>query len=165
MKMALNSKFQSKWLMSYRDQNIKRDSISSQENFKSDLEELITCGTIEEFWVMLDNLQMPGRLNRRNNSSYMFFREGITPTWEDKENQNGGMWRIVLKRNEDRVKFWTPFGLRFWWPWWANNSHTRWRSLALLSSEGSERTELNFGQRAETTRNSTTKFKRILELI
>lgn len=105
MKMALNSK----WLMSYRDQNIKRDSVSSQENFKSDLEELITCGTIEEFWVMLDNLLLPGRLNRRNNSSYMFFREGITPTWEDKENQNGGMWRIVLKRNEDRVKYLDTF--------------------------------------------------------
>jgi len=98
----------SKWMMSYRDQNIKRESISS-ENYKSDLEGLLTCATVEEFWVMLDNLQLPGRLNRRNNSSYMFFREGVTPTWEDKQNQNGGMWRIVLKRNDDRVKYLDTF--------------------------------------------------------
>jgi len=101
---ALNSA----WKMSYRDQNIKRESTSS-ETFKSDLEELITCSTIEEFWVMLENLPLPGRLNRRNNSSYMFFREGVTPTWEDKENQNGGMWRIVLKKNEDRNKYLDTF--------------------------------------------------------
>jgi len=41
----------------------------------------------------------------------MFFRNGIEPTWEDSANQNGGMWRIVIKKHEDRSKYLDTFWL------------------------------------------------------
>jgi len=141
----------SNWIMSYRDQNIKRESISS-DNYKSDLEELLTCATVEEFWVMLDNLQLPGRLNRRNNSSYMFFREGVTPTWEDKQNQNGGMWRIVLRRNDDRVKYLDTFWIEILLALVGEQIRTLWRSRELWSSVGSGKIESSCGQKADWTK-------------
>merc|ERR1711907_60784 len=97
--------------MYYRDHNTKSSSSSATEDFSNDMVDLISCNTIANFWQIMNAIPFPTNLNRRTNSSYMFFRKNIQPTWEDKNNQNGGMWRIVIKKHEDRSKYLDTFWL------------------------------------------------------
>lgn len=100
------------WTMFYRDHNTKSTSSSpTNEDFSNDMVDLISCNTISNFWQIMNAIPFPSSLNRRTNSSYMFFRKNIQPTWEDANNQNGGMWRIVIKKHEDRSKYLDTFWL------------------------------------------------------
>jgi len=99
------------WTMFYRDHNTKSTSSNSTEDFSNDMVDLISCNTISNFWQIMNAIPFPSSLNRRTNSSYMFFRKNIQPTWEDHNNQNGGMWRIVIKKHEDRSKYLDTFWL------------------------------------------------------
>jgi len=102
----------SEWTMFYRDHNTKSTSSSpTNEDFSNDMVDLISCNTISNFWQIMNAIPFPSSLNRRTNSSYMFFRKNIQPTWEDANNQNGGMWRIVIKKHEDRSKYLDTFWL------------------------------------------------------
>jgi len=102
----------SEWTMFYRDHNTKSTSSSpTNEDFSNDMVDLISCNTISNFWQIMNAIPFPSNLNRRTNSSYMFFRKNIQPTWEDQNNQNGGMWRIVIKKHEDRSKYLDTFWL------------------------------------------------------
>jgi translation initiation factor 4E len=96
-------KLSSQWTMSFRDQQTKKDNtsvVTDQQNFSDSLEEVCTCGTVEYFWQMLNNICLPTQLKYRSSPNYMFFRDGIKPEWEDEANMDGGMWRIVLKGSE-----------------------------------------------------------------
>merc|ERR1712226_97156 len=99
------------WTMFYRDHNTKSSSECTTEDFSNDMVDLISCNTISNFWQIMNAIPFPSSLNRRTNSSYMFFRKNIQPTWEDHNNQNGGMWRIVIKKHEDRSKYLDTFWL------------------------------------------------------
>jgi len=109
------TKLHSKWKIVYRDQNTKKQSNNSSKldggEFGTDMIDVATCDTIDLFWQIMYAIPFPSKLKSRNNSSYMFFRNGIQPTWEDKANQNGGMWRIVIKKHEDRSKYLDTFWL------------------------------------------------------
>lgn len=106
-----NETLNSEWRMLYRDQNTKKQANNNSEDFTSDMIDIVTCNTVLSFWQMLNAIPFPSKLKSRTNSSYMFFRKGIQPTWEDKANQNGGMWRIVIKKHEDRSKYLDTFWL------------------------------------------------------
>jgi len=105
---SIVEKLNTEWSLYYRDQTTKS---TSSENFSNDMVNIISCNTIMSFWQILNVVPFPTQLNRRNNSSYMFFRANVKPTWEDKANQNGGMWRIVIKKHEDRGKYLDTFWL------------------------------------------------------
>jgi len=106
-----NTPLNCEWTMYYRDHNTKSSSSNATEDFSNDMVDLISCNTIANFWQIMNAIPFPTNLNRRTNSSYMFFRKHIQPTWEDKHNQNGGMWRIVIKKHEDRSKYLDTFWL------------------------------------------------------
>lgn len=46
------------------------------------------------FNSLFNNLQEPSQLPA--GSSYNLFKDGIEPVWEDKNNTNGGQWRVQL---------------------------------------------------------------------
>lgn len=73
--------------------------------------ELSTCDSVTSFWQILNAIPFPSNLHRRMTSSYMFFRSEVQPTWEDESNQNGGLWRIVIKKHDDRCKYLDTFWL------------------------------------------------------
>jgi len=106
-----NTPLNCEWTMFYRDHNTKSTSSSATEDFSNDMVDLISCDTVANFWQIMNAIPFPSNLNRRTNSSYMFFRKNIQPTWEDPNNQNGGMWRIVIKKHEDRSKYLDTFWL------------------------------------------------------
>jgi translation initiation factor 4E len=66
-------------------------------------ESLKTCGsfrTVEEFWRIYNNIRPPSTLSL--NSNYSLFREGITPSWEDAANINGGKFVFTLDKKESK---------------------------------------------------------------
>jgi translation initiation factor 4E len=62
------------------------DSISKIANFQ----------TVEHFWRIYDHLVRPSDL--KTTTDYHLFKEGIKPTWEDPQNENGGKWIVRLKK-------------------------------------------------------------------
>jgi len=50
--------------------------------------------TVEDFWAVFNHMQSPAKLRLKND--YMVFQSGVRPEWEDKHNQGGGMWKIIL---------------------------------------------------------------------
>ena len=52
--------------------------------------------TVQGFWAVYQHLKLPSHL--RQGCDYMFFRSGIQPYWESKENKNGGRFaeKLVL---------------------------------------------------------------------
>jgi len=56
--------------------------------------ELCIIKTIEDYWQFMNNLP--------DLSTGMFFimREGISPTWEDPQNINGGAWTLFISNNQ-----------------------------------------------------------------
>jgi len=109
-KTQASKSLNNKWTMFYRDQTTKTTSTSS-DNFSNDMVELSTCDSVTSFWQILNAIPFPSNLHRRMTSSYMFFRSGVQPTWEDESNQNGGLWRIVIKKHDDRCKYLDTFWL------------------------------------------------------
>ncbi|KAH3723962.1 hypothetical protein DPMN_049760 [Dreissena polymorpha] len=55
-----------------------------------------TFASVEQFWRHYCRIARPSDLT--GNTDYHLFKEGIRPTWEDKENKNGGKWIIRLKK-------------------------------------------------------------------
>jgi len=63
--------------------------------------------TVQGFWAVYQHLKLPSHL--RQGCDYMFFRSGIQPYWESKENKNGGRVLLEIKkqnRNSELVSKW-----------------------------------------------------------
>lgn len=53
----------------------------------------------------MNNLQDPSQL--QSGSSYNLFKDGIEPKWEDRQNQNGGQWRLQLANRKELLdEYW-----------------------------------------------------------
>eukprot|EP01095_Lingulamoeba_sp_RSL-Kostka_P006177 TRINITY_DN1918_c0_g1_i2.p1 TRINITY_DN1918_c0_g1~~TRINITY_DN1918_c0_g1_i2.p1 ORF type:complete len:316 (+),score=78.40 TRINITY_DN1918_c0_g1_i2:56-1003(+) len=81
--------------------NKRYNNSSTKNNFPSNLQEIGTMSTIEDFWCFFNHLLPPSRLSL--NTSYYFFKNGIKPMWEDPENLNGGKWVFSLRNNFDKI--------------------------------------------------------------
>lgn len=70
------------------------NSASARKNrfasWDENLTELMTFGTVEEFWALFNNILEPSNLAASSN--YHLFKEGIAPKWEDPANSEGGKW-------------------------------------------------------------------------
>lgn len=55
---------------------------------------------------MYNNIARPTELLDRGSSIYNFFKEGITPTWEDPANTKGGRWSFQIKEKGNLDKMW-----------------------------------------------------------
>ncbi|KAK8811751.1 hypothetical protein WA538_000536, partial [Blastocystis sp. DL] len=66
---------------------------SSTENYESQLDDLGSCETVEQFWNIYCALPTIGSADTDN---YYFFKDGIMPLWEDPGNKQGGRITLVL---------------------------------------------------------------------
>lgn len=73
------------------------NSASARKNrfasWDENLTELMTFGTVEEFWALFNNILEPSNLAASSN--YHLFKEGIAPKWEDPANSEGGKWVLM----------------------------------------------------------------------
>ena len=51
---------------------------------------------IEHFWRIYDHIVRPN--DHKLTIDYHLFKDGIKPTWEDPNNENGGKWMVRLKK-------------------------------------------------------------------
>jgi len=66
-----------------------------QESYESNLRDIGTFGTVEDFWRYYNHMVKPSKIE--NNSNYHLFKKGIKPMWEDSANAKGGKWVITMK--------------------------------------------------------------------
>jgi translation initiation factor 4E len=66
------------------------------EAFTEAVKKICTIHNVEEFWTVYDYIIRPDQLPVT--TDYHFFREGISPTWEDPHNANGGKWTFRLPK-------------------------------------------------------------------
>lgn len=104
---------QSRWTMWFMNSDQKSSQRAQQlgltdnNSWNQGLIELYTFGTVEDFWAVYNHIQLPAKLRVKND--YMVFREGVKPAWEDSNNSDGGMWKLILPnkmRNTDLDRLW-----------------------------------------------------------
>mmetsp|Transcript_23802 Transcript_23802/g.30973 ORF Transcript_23802/g.30973 Transcript_23802/m.30973 type:complete len:252 (+) Transcript_23802:39-794(+) len=75
-------------------------SLESTQNFASAIVKIGSFDSVEGFFGIYDHLKKPSA-PQCISTDYHVFREGITPTWEDPRNKNGGKWIIRLRKTVD----------------------------------------------------------------
>lgn len=73
------------------------------DNWLDTIKNVVTVGSVEDFWGMFNNIPEAGTLNFP--FDYYFFRNGILPMWEAPENKNGGKMTITFKKTCDLEYF------------------------------------------------------------
>lgn len=70
------------------------------------LKEVMSFGTVEEFWQMYNNIKTPTDLPPQ--TDFCVFKEGIEPKWEDPEHKVGGYFTLNLQGTESEIfnKMW-----------------------------------------------------------
>lgn len=63
------------------------------------LKEVITFGSVEEFWGIYNNIAPVSELALK--SDYHLFKKGIRPEWEDIQNKHGGKWSCQFKEKRN----------------------------------------------------------------
>jgi len=66
-----------------------------QESYESNLRDIGTFGTVEDFWRYYNHMVKPSKIE--NNANYHLFKKGIKPMWEDSSNSKGGKWVLTMK--------------------------------------------------------------------
>ena len=69
----------------------------NKDHWQANQTKAIEVSSVEEFWRMVNHIHPPSKIT---SSDYSFFRQGITPAWEDKICQRGGRW--VAKSDKAR---------------------------------------------------------------
>ncbi|ORX73708.1 eukaryotic translation initiation factor 4E [Linderina pennispora] len=83
----------SEWTLWFDNPSRRTNTSSWTQNLK----EIVTLGTVEDFWGVHSNVTKA--VDLPNGSNYHLFRKGIKPMWEDAANANGGRWGIQLQRS------------------------------------------------------------------
>lgn len=68
----------------------QRTKFTSKEDYEAGLQIIFCVGTVQEFWSVFNNIPAPSRLSNR--VSYHLMRQNRKPLWEDRENENGGIY-------------------------------------------------------------------------
>jgi translation initiation factor 4E len=67
---------------------------SKQRKISTPLRVLIKFNAIESMWKCLNNLPKPDEIV--DDGNIYIFQDGITPTWEDPANKDGGRWMFSI---------------------------------------------------------------------
>ena len=70
---------------------------NKNQDWEENLIFLTTIKFVEEFWSIFNYLKPVESLS--DGCDYMFFKEGIRPCWEDRENLNGGRWLACINKS------------------------------------------------------------------
>ncbi len=84
------------WTLWYDDPSEKNSN-----DWKSSMLKVYRFSTVEDFWVLYNNLRPASLLNKR--TSYSLFKEGITPDWDDNHCKNGGRWYFCLRLPNENI--------------------------------------------------------------
>merc|ERR1711937_480363 len=95
--MALEHPLASRWSLYFR---ANKDKSASWNELIGQQPKVATVGSVEQFWQVFNHMIVPSRMKKRISPNLIFFREGVQPSWEDPENQGGGMWGLVLKEQK-----------------------------------------------------------------
>jgi len=68
----------------------QKSKFTSKEDYEAGLQVIFCVETVQEFWSVFNNIPTPSRLSNR--VSYHLMRQNRKPLWEDKENENGGIY-------------------------------------------------------------------------
>ncbi|MCQ2817828.1 MAG: eukaryotic translation initiation factor EIF4E family protein [archaeon] len=80
------------------------------KGYNDSIQKMASFDTVEDFWKIFQHLQKGDKL--RNGVEIQLFKEDIVPSWEAKENENGG--RLSLKlRKEFSSLIWEELVLDF----------------------------------------------------
>lgn len=69
--------------------------------WSSNVAEIMTFGSVEDFWGLWNHLVPPSKL--QNGANYHLFKEGVTPEWEDDFNSQGGKWLLSFPKKEQTM--------------------------------------------------------------
>ena len=77
---------------------------------------MTTVSTIEDFWSVLNWVDLPSEMNV--GADFSLFKEGIKPDWSDEQNMKGGRYIIQCSKKETDC-FWREIlmaliGQQFW---------------------------------------------------
>merc|ERR1711935_498591 len=89
---------QNKWALWWDSAQKKTNANNWEENLKR----ITTIEYVEDFWAVFNNV--PAATALVTGSNYHLFKDGIRPTWEDVQNENGGKWVFQYKDRKERFK-------------------------------------------------------------
>ena len=69
---------------------------SERGGWQSNLNQVLTFGTVEEFWRLFNAIKTPSSLALKQDLH--LFRHGIAPEWEDRQNKDGGKWTVTFAK-------------------------------------------------------------------
>eukprot|EP00300_Choanocystis_sp_HF-7_P017979 c19899_g1_i2.p2 GENE.c19899_g1_i2~~c19899_g1_i2.p2 ORF type:complete len:134 (-),score=22.69 c19899_g1_i2:976-1377(-) len=92
---------ESGWTLWYDKRQDKRQDKKPQGptpegNWDSNLKDVFTFSTVEDFWRYYNHIQKPCVVAM--NANYHLFKENIKPMWEDPANKDGGKWILNLNQ-------------------------------------------------------------------
>lgn len=92
------------WTLWFQKQN--ESGSTSAIAWLEGLKEVMSFGTVEEFWQMYNNIKTPTDMPHQ--TDYCVFKEGIEPKWEDPEHKVGGYFTLSLQGIEPEIfnKMW-----------------------------------------------------------
>ncbi|OJD20375.1 hypothetical protein ACJ73_08290 [Blastomyces percursus] len=65
------------------------------DNWNELLKEVVTFGSVEEFWGIYNNITPTSELGLK--ADYHLFKKGVRPEWEDQQNKHGGKWSYSFR--------------------------------------------------------------------
>ncbi|KAK8792648.1 hypothetical protein WA171_004611 [Blastocystis sp. BT1] len=74
------------------------ETIEEDTEWSSQQKPIASFSTVEDFWCIYNNILPIRKLG--SNCKYHYFKEGISPSWEDENNTNGGSWRFAVRPTE-----------------------------------------------------------------
>jgi translation initiation factor 4E len=93
--LSVKHPLQNQWVLWF-DNPVKRLGKDWSQNLKK----VATFDMVEDFWGIFNNIRPPSRLNAGSN--YHLFKTGIEPTWEHKDNKNGGKWNYCIPKKDGK---------------------------------------------------------------
>ncbi|XP_032511487.2 eukaryotic translation initiation factor 4E-1A-like isoform X1 [Danaus plexippus] len=70
---------------------------NNNSDWGKNLVNLASFDTVEDWWCLYHHMKLPSELEV--GQDYAIFKKGISPTWEDEANTNGGRWIFSFGRN------------------------------------------------------------------
>ena len=87
--ITLKTKLAREWSLWYHQ---------DKDNWKvSGFKKFYDIASVEDFWQMYNNWDKIGTINQKH---YFLMQKGISPIWEDPENQKGGCWSFKVPENQ-----------------------------------------------------------------
>jgi len=68
------------------------------KNWDEKMVQVHRFNSVMEFWALYQHMKLPSHL--KQGVDYFFFRSGIEPCWESKDNVRGGRWIVELEKSD-----------------------------------------------------------------